>query len=776
MSRQNHQFTTIRTEGALLPPDILLRIASQKVEGIRPGDYHLPEGFKVNEAITQSWDLLKKHWKSFQNAKEQLAEGDTGTSLTNERWLLPLFKELDYGRLQTGEPPVIEEKTYPIRRFYNHTPIHLLGWNLPLDKRTKGAAGAATASPHSMVQEFLNRSDDHLWAILSNGRQLRILRDNIALSRQAYVEFDLEAMMEGEVYSDFALLWVLCHQSRLEAEKQEECWLEKWSKLAREEGTRVLKNLREGVADAIEALGEGFLAHPQNDDLRSKLQESGSLSKDDFYRQLLRIVYRMLFLFVAEDRELLHPSDTEEETKDLYRKYYSTARLREMSRKLRGSKHGDLWHSFSLVCSALGKNEGCSQLGLIGLGSFLWKPESVSALVGPHEISGNEIPVQIANDDLLAAIRALAYVEQDRILRTVDYRNLGSEELGSVYESLLELHPDIHIEARHFELRSAAGNERKTSGSYYTPDSLVQCLLDSALDPVVVDRLKGKKGQEAEDAILSMKVCDPACGSGHFLIAAAHRMARHLARLRTGETEPSPEDHQHALRDVIGRCIYGVDINPMAVELCKVSLWIEAIEPGKPLSFLDSHIQCGNSLLGTTPKLLADGIPDDAFKPIEGDDKKVAAALKKQNKAERKDRIQGQKSLFSTQAGGPSLASKFSELSGLDDSTVDAVAGKERMHAELVASNDYQDSLLIADTWCSTFVWRKDESEEGKICPTDQDFTDLKENRTGASHGLKSGVRHLSQQYQFFHWHLAFPDVFRLPGEGIAGERANWLE
>ena len=255
MSRQNHQFTTIRTEGALLPPDILQRIASQKVEGIRAGDYHLPEGFKVNEAITQSWDMLKKHWKSFQDATEQLAESDTGTSLTNERWLLPLFKELDYGRLQTGDPPVIEEKTYPIRRFYNHTPIHLLGWNLPLDKRTKRAAGAATASPHSMVQEFLNRSDDHLWAILSNGRQLRILRDNIALSRQAYVEFDLEAMMEGEVYSDFALLWVLCHQSRLEAEKQEECWLEKWSKLAREEGTRVLNNLREGVANAIEGPG-----------------------------------------------------------------------------------------------------------------------------------------------------------------------------------------------------------------------------------------------------------------------------------------------------------------------------------------------------------------------------------------------------------------------------------------------------------------------------------------------------------------------------------------
>src|SRR5690606_3627957 len=150
----------------------------------------------------------------------------------------------------------------------------------------------------------------------------------------------------------------------------------------------------------------------------------------------------------------------------------------------------------------------------------------------------------------LLAIRELAYVEQDRVLRTVDYRSLGSEELGSVYESLLELHPVMNVAAKSIELVTAAGNERKRTGAYYTPDSLVQGLLDSALDPVVEDRRKGKKGEQAEQALLGITVCDPACGSGHFLIAAAHRLARHLARIRTGESEPSPEDYQHALRDV----------------------------------------------------------------------------------------------------------------------------------------------------------------------------------------------------------------------------------
>jgi len=743
MARNNQQFTTIRTEGALLPPDILQRISSQKVDGMRPGDYHLPDGFKITEAITQAWDMLKKHWKSFQEAREHLAEKDTGTSLTNERWLLPLFQQLGYGRLTTQPAPAIEERSYPIERFYNNTPIHLIGCNLSLEKRTKGARGAATASPHSMVQEYLNRSDDHLWAFLSNGRQLRLLRDNVALSRQAFVEFDLEAMMEGEVYSDFALLWMLCHQSRLEAEKTDDCWLERWSKLARDEGTRVLNDLRTGVASAIEALGQGFISHPQNDDLRRKLQLEGSLSKDDFYRQLLRIVYRLLFLFVAEDRELLHPSEVDEKTKELYRKYYSTSRLRDMSLKLRGSKHSDLWHSLSLVFASLGNPEGCPRLGLIGLGSFLWRTQSVADLAGPQEVSDDELPVQIANDDLLRAVRALAYVEQDKVLRSVDYRNLGSEELGSVYESLLELHPDMHIEARHFELRTAAGNERKTTGSYYTPDSLVQCLLDSALDPVVEDRLKGKKGEDAEAAILGMTVCDPACGSGHFLIAAAHRLARHLARVRTGESEPSPEDHQHALRDIIGRCIYGVDINPMAVELCKVSLWMEAIEPGKPLSFLDHHIQCGNSLLGTTPRLLSEGIPDDAFKPIEGDVKAVCAELKRDNKKQRKDRAGGQRQnyMFEPFFKLGNLTADFSRLTAADDDTASDVAEKERRYAELVSGADYQNARLLADTWCAAFVWNKDNSDLGKMCPS-ATFATSKTTRTASCHTCRprSGV------------------------------------
>src|SRR5581483_6789349 len=205
---------------------------------------------------------------------------------------------------------------------------------------------------------------------------------------------------------------------------------------------------------------------------------------------------------------------------------------------------------------------------------------------------------------------------------------------------------------------------------------LISCLLDTALDPVL-DEAAGR----GEEAILELEVCDPACGSGHFLVAAAHRIAKRLAALRTGDEEPSPEATRAALRDVVSRCLYGVDANPLAVELCKVSLWLEALDPGRPLSFLDAHVKCGNSLLGTTAELMAQGIPDDAFKALEGDDKEVAKALRAQNRRER----EGQLSL--EDAAGDlvgALERRAAALEAADDATLEGLHAKERLFAELL--------------------------------------------------------------------------------------------
>jgi hypothetical protein len=761
MSR--HQpFLNIRTEGALLPSDLLSRLMEgTNLPGLKPEDYHLGAGEKLNEAISRSWTRLLSLWLGFRKAQAALPSTDLGTTLTRERWLLQLFQELGYGRLIVASPVEIDGKTYPISHIwpgqYYQVPIHLVSFRADLDKRSEQRIqGASKASPHGMVQEYLNRSEHHLWALASNGLKLLILRDNASLTRQAYVEFDLEGIFDGEAYSDFRLLWMLCHQSRLEGTAQdrpETCWLEVWSKQAQTEGRRALDQLRVGVQKALESLGTGFISHKENQNLRDRLQ-AGELQKQDFYRQLLRLVYRLIFLFVAEDRNLLHSPDASDEARSRYARFYSGQRLRRMAERTRGSRHADLWVGLRLVFTRLGDDRGCPELGLPALGGLLFGPETMPDLES----------AELSNEHLLQAIRNLGLVKDRSGWRLVDYRNLGSEELGSVYESLLELNPTMELDAGIFALDTVAGNQRKTSGSYYTPDSLVQCLLDSALDPVVEEAIRGKSPAEAERAILTLKVCDPAVGSGHFLVGAAHRLANHLARVRAraqGESEPSPLFHQHALRDVIGRCLYGVDINPMAAELCRVSLWLEAIEPGKPLSFLDHHIRVGNSLLGTTPALLAKGIPDEAFTPFEGDDREICSKFKRVNRDERNQQTRLFAATTEPWERLGDLAASMMRLDAAPDDSIKAIRSKEQMYEALVRSGDYLDGQFLADSWCAAFVWKK--TREFNYPITDEVFRRIEHNPHACDPWMRDEIIRLSKQYKFFHWHLEFPDVFRVP-------------
>ncbi|GCF08501.1 Eco57I restriction-modification methylase domain-containing protein [Dictyobacter arantiisoli] len=774
-NRQRSTFPTVTSEGALLPMDVLQRIAQldPDLSGLRPQDYY-HEGEKLNEVISASWSKVLRSWQKFQHATDNLSESQSGTTQTREYWLLPLFSELGYGRLFTMKPLEVGENSYPISHGWQHLPIHLVSYKVDLDQLSRGTtlaaggSGSAKRSPSSLVQELLNRSTDHLWGMVSNGLQLRLLRKNISLTRLSYVEFDLDTMLRGELYADFVLLWLLCHQSRIEAERPGDCWLEKWSRMAQDQGMRILDKLRDGVTTAINTLGSGYLAHPANNVLKQKLRD-GVLLPQDYYRQVLRFVYRMIVLFVAEDRDVLFAPAADEQAKARYLRYYSTARLRRSAEQRVGTRHADLYQVLWLVMEQIGGEagfEGCPGLGLPALNGFLFSSKSALDLVG----------CQLANHDLLKAVRSLSQTWDNNVPRHVDYKNLGSEELGSVYESLLELHPELDIEAGRFELTTASGNERKTTGSYYTPTSLIDCLLDSALDPVLDEACRGKSKDEAQKAILDLKVCDPACGSGHFLIAAAHRIARRLAAVLTDSEEPDAAARRAALRQVVSHCIYGVDINPMAVELCKVNLWMEAIEPGKPLSFLDAHIQCGNSLLGTTPALLRSGIPDSAFDFIEGDDKKIVSKFKKENKDFRNA---GQFTLFDAAGEVPwvrqdNLAVSMLQMEEMDDTTVEAIHRKEEQYNSLLTSSNYENSKLLADAWCAAFVWKKNSEFAYPI--TQEIFRQLEQNPYSSVGWMKDEIKRLADQYHFFHWHLAFPKVFHLPAkdETPTNEQTGW--
>ena len=771
MARRTQDFQTIRSEGGLLPQDLLRRVLDPHsgLSGTTAEDYHLVPGERLNEVITQSWNRLRRHWDEFRQVAANLPAGAAGTGLTNDKWSLPLLRELGFGFLPVTAGPELDGRTFPIGRFSGPVPIHLVGCGLSLDRRAAGQRGAAAANPHGLVQEFLNRSGAHLWAIVSSGLRLRVLRDNQALSRQSFLDFDLEVMFSGEVYSDFVLLWLMAHATRFmprDGDRPETCRLEQWTQEAERIGTRALGDLRRGVERALAILGAGFTGHPKNEALREALR-SGSLTPTGLHEQLLRVVYRLIFLFVAEDRtldgrSLLHPPDdsaTARIARARYAEHYGTARLRRLAGRIKGSRHVDLWRQFrSLVGPLSGDRRSAAarrHLALPALGSFLWDPASTAAL--------ND--TELTNYDLLEALRHLAYTRQDKMLRPVDYHNLGAEELGGVYESLLALTPQVNGGGGHFSFAEFTGNRRKTSGSYYTPDALVQCLLDSALDPVVEAAVTNKTGVEAEQAILDLKVCDPAVGSGHFLVGAAHRLARHLARIRAyadGESEPSPLLYQRALRDVIGRCLYGVDVNPMAAELCRVSLWLEALEPGKPLSFLDRHIRVGNSLLGATPELIGPGLPDSAFKPIQGDDREACSALRKRNKTEREH---GQRDLGLVAEAAEeydSLTSRSRSIDKAPDGTLEDIRRKDAQFRRMQESADYRHAHLTADAWCAAFVWPKRSSAADPL--TTDTLRRLGESPNALSPAQRDETDRIADRYQFFHWHLAFPEVFAAGG------------
>ena len=761
-------FTTVRVVGGLIPTDVLGRILAgdKDLGGLASADYHLASGESAREAANRAWPYLLGAWQNYKQALAKLPEGDPAVGLTREKWLTLLFKELDFGRLQPTPAGgiVMDDKSFPVSHVWGATPLHLLGWGVDLDKRTKGVPGAADRAPQAMVQELLNRTDDYLWAMLSNGRTIRLLRDSTSLAGQAYVEFDLESMFDGEVFSDFVLLYLLLHQSRVEVPTDgipADCWLEKWRTAAAESGTRALGLLRDGVKEAIEALGTGFL-QVQGNNLNDRLAD-GSLRLEDYHRSLLRLVYRLLFLFVAEDRGLLHDAQADRQSIQRYRDFFSTTHLRDLARKRRGGRHTDLYDGLKITLRGLATNGGRPELALPGLGG-IFTDELIDV------VSDADLP----NEALLTAIRKLSIVHpKGSPPRTVDYRNLGAEELGSIYESLLELVSRHDQLDRTFTLELLAGNDRKTSGSYYTPTSLIDLVLDEALDPILDEKMRDK---DAEQALLSVTVCDPACGSGHFLVAAARRIATRVAAVRTGEADPTPTDVQHALHDVVARCIYGVDLNPMAAELAKVSLWLEAMEPGRPLSFLDAHIKVGNALLGTTPRLIAEGIPDGAFDAIEGDDKKYASSLKRRNKQER------DQSAASHQQGGlfddatidvsnAHLRSQYSQAidQSLKAADLSQLAAAEKRYREAQESPQARRARLVADTWCAAFVQHQ---QPGAIAITQATVEQAAAGALGAE--TEAEVDRLASEYNFFNWHLEFPEIFSVPDSGATNADTGW--
>ncbi|WP_424921217.1 Eco57I restriction-modification methylase domain-containing protein [Streptomyces sp. wa1] len=776
-TRTTLAFTAVTTVGGLLPADMLLRIAeARNLPGTRPADYGLPASVPVRDEAERAWEYLKPLWRDLRTALP--ADPKTGapaadpTGRAGTDWLAQLFRKLDFGALTeigaAGIPADADpDKHFPVSHRHGPALVHQVPWNQELDKRLT----FGQVPPQSMLQDCLNRTEAHLWAVLTNGRRVRLLRDSSSFATAAYVEFDLEAIFDGELFSEFVLLYCVLHASRFavaEGAAASGCWLEKWRTVAIESGSRALDHFRDGVQAALTVLGTGFLSHPHNNELRERLDVH------TFQTALLRLVYRMIFLFVAEDRGALLDPDADERTRDRFTRYFSTARLRRHSLRRLGTAHDDRYRALEMLIEALGSEEGRPELGLRGLGGLFNDTPADEPLRG----------VRLANRHLFEAVKHLARMRDTGSARwrPVDYQHMGAEELGSVYEALLELVPKHSAADRKFELIDRIGNDRKKTGSYYTPSALTETLLDSTLNPVIDEAMKrGEQRANAEgqpdptdtivEELLSLTVCDPACGSGHFLVGAARRIAKRVAAVRDRNPEPTAEKVSEALHEVVARCVYGVDLNPMAVELAKVSLWLEAMRPGRPLGFLDSHIKHGNGLIGATPALMRDGIPDKAFKKTEGDDEAWARSLLNRNAQERI----GQGGLFEiqteTKVANASFARGLRRITAAPDSDLADIRHKEAAYLEWSASDEYRHALHLANAWCAAFVWVKREDQPPAI--THKVFQGLEDPEGDAApQSTHDEIVRLRDQYAFFHWHLEFPEVFTVP-EGGSGTSAG---
>ena len=277
------------------------------------------------------------------------------------------------------------------------------------------------------------------------------------------------------------------------------------------------------------------------------------------------------------------------------------------------------------------------------------------------------------------------------------------------------------------------------------------------------------------EALLQLSVCDPACGSGHFLLAAARRLADEVAKLRAVQHggAPTPAIYRHALRDVVSHCIYGVDKNPMAIALAKTALWLEAYSPDRPLTFIDHHLQVGDALVGVLdPRILENGIPDEAYVVLSGDDKVTAAALKKQNKADLKS---WQKVVANDLFAASSLASEADVVEHLTDDTLESVAAKRNAWQQ--AHFQAQQSTLskLADTFVAAFLTPKVLDDMNRIPLSGYLWALLcGDNDSRLTPEVTQSVHDVCRAHSVFHWWLAFPQVAAQGGFSVMLGNPPW--
>lgn len=811
------EYTSIHIYGHFLSDDILHSIETDNtLKGNSEQDFGLDA--PVQHTIDYVWSSFRNDWKFF---NERSAAGDPYGTRRSRELMERLFSCLGYELTRQTSSTLVNGSSFEISHIcqdLKNLPIIVIGDKTgdadidtldkcSLDYRAKGAM--RKKSPHAAMLEYL-KNTENVYGIVANGRVLRILRNTGQLVKLTYIEFDLQRMLEEDKYTEFCLMFRLLHATRFRVSGDEQCIMERYFNMSIESGNRIRNGLSMAVQRTMETIGRAAVRGigDGNEALRQAILD-GNTSAAQLNKELIHFIYRLLFLFIIEERGLVYqiPATEHEDYKrlcrlqDIYKQYYAASRLRKKSELmyLRQRHYFDLWQGLMDTFRLFENEKFGEPLGIKPLGGVLFNSDTLHYLKD----------CSISNDSLLTAFAALnEFTDENGQRVKINYSSLDVEEFGSVYEGILEKRPFITkgMEAPNWDFGFVGGLDRQSTSSYYTRPDLVQSLIKTTLIPVVEEKIASCATKEEKvKTLLNMKVCDAASGSGHIVLAMARTIAWYVCTIRTGEDNPASLDYREALRDVIQKCVYAVDYNPDAVELCKVVLWIEGYCAGKPLSFLDHHIRCGNSVLGVTDlQMLIDGVPDKA---LTAEDAPTLRALKKLNRAAI-DGVQaasdptkpslglenpfGVEKMDTTQI---SLAEKVMMISRLPEETLLDQQVKQSRWEDLMASPRVECLRQACNVYTYAFyrqakhcelLQKENENSDQEVILTEaevpytktviralQEIDAMEKIEKGLplptyyrqlSSDFKTEVYRASLKHSFFHWCVEFPEVFAYDG------------
>ncbi len=824
-------YTSIHVYGHLLSDDILNAVEKDTtLVGNREQDFGIDS--RISQAIDYAWSSLRNDWRFF---KERSLLNDPYGTRRSRDMMERMLSSLGYDLTRQNAFISINGKGHDITYLcetLGNLPVIVVGDKTgdaaidtldkcSLDFRAKG--DRQRKSPHATMLEYLNNTEN-VYGIVANGQTLRLLRNTGQLVKLTYIEFDLRRMLEEDKYTEFCLLFRLLHASRFRVSGDDACIFENWFNMSIASGNRIRDGLSDAVKKTMEIIGQAAIrGNGAGNEALRQAYLNHDLTARQYNKELIHFIYRLLFLFIIEERNLVyqipdssHP-DYERLCKlqDIYKKYYAASRFRGQSELLylQDRRYQDLWQSLMDTFHLFESSGFGEKLGIKPLGGLLFDDDTLHYLKN----------CSIDNEQFLQAFRTLNEFTDEKGNRVkINYSSLDVEEFGSVYEGILEMQPILTAatEQNAWNFGYVGGLDRKSTSSYYTRPDLVQSLIRTTLEPVIKEKIAQYSTKEEQvKALLSMKVCDAASGSGHIALAMARTLAWYVCTIRTGEDNPASLDYREALREVIQKCVYAVDFNPDAVELCKVVLWIEGYCAGMPLSFLDHHIRCGNSVVGVADlDVLLKGVPKEAFSAEDKDVMKRVKALNNDALREIQEMERGNLSaigatLFSSdsmieridseQIG---LASKVREISALPETTLLEELTKQKRWEDLMQSPRVECLRRACDIY--SYAFYKQFTAEDMAGSEDLFSSPVAIPYTKTVYRALEEIKHLDEEdstfkplddsfknevlaaakkYRFFHWCVEFPEVFaneggfdvmcgNPPWDKIKLEDKNWFE